>query len=69
MYIILGATGHIGSQLSKLLIEKGRDVIGITHNPKNRETIEEMGAKADVVDVKQLPLWKNSHRQATTIGV
>lgn len=52
MHIILGATGHIGSVLVKLLAERGEQVTGVTHNRDNVKQIEAVGAKAAVVDVK-----------------
>ena len=51
MHIILGATGHIGSVLVKLLAERGEQVTGVTHNRDNVAQIEAAGAKAAVVDV------------------
>lgn len=52
MYIILGATGHIGSALTKRLVEQGQEVTGITSNKNNVAVIEKMGAKAAVADVQ-----------------
>jgi uncharacterized protein YbjT (DUF2867 family) len=52
MHIILGATGHIGSVLIKLLAERGEQVTGVTHNRDNVKQIEAAGAKAAVVDVQ-----------------
>jgi uncharacterized protein YbjT (DUF2867 family) len=52
MHIILGATGHIGSVLIKLLAERGEQVTGVTHNRGNVKQIEAAGAKAAVVDVQ-----------------
>ncbi|NML20697.1 NAD(P)H-binding protein [Pseudoflavitalea sp. G-6-1-2] len=51
MYIILGATGHIGSALVKQLVEDGVSVTGVTSQTKNQHKIEEAGAKAAVANV------------------
>jgi uncharacterized protein YbjT (DUF2867 family) len=51
MYIILGATGHIGAVLTQLLVQEGQQVTGITSNNKNVARIEKMGAAAAVADV------------------
>jgi uncharacterized protein YbjT (DUF2867 family) len=52
MYIILGATGHIGSVLTRLLVEQGQKVTGITSSKKHVATIESMGATAAVANVQ-----------------
>jgi uncharacterized protein YbjT (DUF2867 family) len=52
MHIILGATGHIGSVLIKLLAERGEQVTGVTRNRDSVAQIEATGAKAAVVDVQ-----------------
>ncbi|RZJ64455.1 MAG: NAD-dependent epimerase/dehydratase family protein [Flavobacterium sp.] len=54
MIIVLGATGHIGSQVIKLLSQKDDQVIGITHDEKNRFQIESSGAEAAVADVNDV---------------
>ena len=51
MYIVLGATGNIGSTLTRLLVHEGQEVIAITHNEEHISTIENMGAQPAVVDV------------------
>lgn len=52
MYIVLGATGNIGSELTKLLAQKEKKVIGITHNKDRIQQIEHLGARPAVVDVR-----------------
>lgn len=51
MYIVLGATGNIGSELTKLLVQDGKKVIGITHNKDRIHQIEQLGARPAVVNV------------------
>lgn len=52
MYIILGATGHIGSVLIKQLVKDGAAVTGVTSNSAHIPQIEAAGAKAAVADVR-----------------
>ena len=36
MFVVLGATGHIGSELTKNLLRSGRDVTVVTRSEKTR---------------------------------
>lgn len=47
---LAGATGAIGRQLVPGLVEAGHEVFGTTRSQSKRREIEEMGAKAVVVD-------------------
>lgn len=51
MYIILGGTGHIGSSLAQLLLDRGEAVTVVTHSAHNRHDWEVKGARVAVVDV------------------
>jgi uncharacterized protein YbjT (DUF2867 family) len=51
MYIILGGTGHIGSALSRLLLEAGHKVTVVTHDRSKVAQIEQTGAQAAVTDI------------------
>jgi uncharacterized protein YbjT (DUF2867 family) len=51
MYIILGATGHVGSSVAKHLLHAGEPVTIVTHDPDKRADWEPLGAKVAVVDV------------------
>lgn len=52
MYIILGATGHIGSVVVRQLVQHGVAVTGITSNSDHVTQIENAGATAAVADVQ-----------------
>ncbi|ASZ13501.1 NAD(P)H-binding protein [Chitinophaga pendula] len=52
MYIILGATGHIGSAVIRQLVQHGASVTGITSNNDHASQIEKAGATAAVADVR-----------------
>ncbi len=51
MYIILGGTGHVGSSVATTLLEKGKKVTVITHNPQKAPEWEQKGANVTIVDV------------------
>src|SRR4051812_43300939 len=63
MHIILGGTGHVGSALSRRLVEAGEPVTIVTHDPKKANKTSRAGktvpqgaqvALADVHDVAAL---------------
>jgi uncharacterized protein YbjT (DUF2867 family) len=66
MYIILGGTGHVGSSVATTLLEKGKEVTVITHNPQKAPEWEQKGAKVTIVDVydsdKLHAVFKNGER-------
>jgi len=51
VYIILGGTGHVGSSVATTLLEKGKKVTVITHNPQKAPEWEQKGANVTIVDV------------------
>jgi len=52
MYTILGATGNIGSVITKKLLEKGEKVRVVGRNPGRLQQYVHKGAEAFVADVK-----------------
>ncbi len=57
MDIVLGGTGHVGSALTRALLERNRPVTVVTHRPEARAGLEALGARvaiADVGDARQL---------------
>ncbi|AUD04057.1 NmrA family NAD(P)-binding protein [Spirosoma pollinicola] len=57
MYIILGATGHVGSAVAQSLLDQGEEVTVITHDALKKEEWQQKGATvaiADVHDANQL---------------
>jgi uncharacterized protein YbjT (DUF2867 family) len=66
MYIILGGTGHVGASVATTLLEKGKEVTVITHNPQKTPEWEQKGANVRVVDVydsdKLHAVFKNGER-------
>lgn len=59
MYIILGATGHIGSVVAKQLLEAGASVTVLTRNAENAAELEKQGAQVAEVDVHDTEALRN----------
>lgn len=51
MYIILGATGHVGSAVAQTLLRKGQPVTVVTHDSKKADEWKQKGADVVVADV------------------
>ncbi|MET0298634.1 MAG: SDR family NAD(P)-dependent oxidoreductase [Flavitalea sp.] len=51
MYIITGATGHIGSAVADTLLNKGENVLIITRNEEKGDKWKRKGATVAVVDI------------------
>ncbi|MDJ1482513.1 NmrA family NAD(P)-binding protein [Cytophagaceae bacterium YF14B1] len=64
MYIILGATGHIGSVVAKTLLKQNEAVTVITRNQDKVHEWEQLGAKVAVVDVFQTDELRSVLQQA-----
>ena len=66
MYIILGGTGHVGSAVATTLLEKGKEVTVVTHNPQKAPEWEQKGAHVTVADVydsdKLQAIFRNGER-------
>jgi uncharacterized protein YbjT (DUF2867 family) len=52
MFIILGASGHVGSAVAQALLDQGLPVTAVTHNAAKVADWEQRGANAAVVDVR-----------------
>jgi uncharacterized protein YbjT (DUF2867 family) len=64
MYVILGATGHIGSALSQQLLERGESVTVITRNAAKREYWLSKGAHVALVDVSDVRALRHVFERA-----
>lgn len=51
MYIILGASGHVGSAVVKALAANGEPVVAIVHSDKGAELFHQSNVEATKVDV------------------
>lgn len=51
MYIVLGATGHVGSACVRALIDQSQPVLGVVHDRAGARRVQDLGADAAVVDI------------------
>ena len=51
MFIVLGASGHVGSEVANALLAAGEPVTTVLHDPSEAEAWTARGAKTAVVDV------------------
>ncbi|RPE09974.1 NAD-dependent epimerase/dehydratase family protein [Chitinophaga lutea] len=63
MHIILGATGHIGAALTKILLELGEPVTAVTRDPQKGEKLRQMGAHVAVVNVLDTEKLRRTFKQ------
>ncbi|MET0427604.1 MAG: NmrA family NAD(P)-binding protein [Microvirga sp.] len=63
MYVILGATGHIGSAVAQALLESDEAVTVITRDAGKAEQWRAKGAEAALVDLNDPPRLREALRQ------
>jgi len=63
MHIILGASGHIGSVLAKLLLVRQEPVTVVLHDPKKASEWQQRGAQTAVADVRDTEALRRIFRQ------
>ncbi|MCG2617775.1 NmrA family NAD(P)-binding protein [Terrimonas sp. NA20] len=59
MYIILGATGHIGSAVAQHLLDQQQEITIITRSPNNAALWEKKGAVTAIADIRNTTALKN----------
>lgn len=62
-YLILGATGHVGSATAKALLADGEDVIAIAHDAPKGEELRRLGAQVAVADVHDADALRDVFRR------
>lgn len=65
MYIVLGASGHIGGGLVDILVGQGLEVLAVVHNPAQVERIKTKGADAVAVDILDTDALRKVLRRGT----
>ena len=65
MFIILGATGHIGSVLAHTLLDKDLPVTAVLHDDRTTADWERRGAQVVVVDVRDSDALREVFRTGT----
>ncbi|MDZ7694301.1 MAG: NAD(P)-dependent oxidoreductase [Balneolaceae bacterium] len=64
---ITGATGFIGSAVTKRLLENNHQVTGLTHSPDKAETLQKKGVTPVVGDMRQPETWISAVEDAESI--
>lgn len=67
MYIILGATGHVGSQVTGRLLERQEPVTIVSRNRAKCDEWESRGAKVAVVDINDVAQLRQVFSQGTRL--
>ncbi|MBI0004515.1 NmrA family NAD(P)-binding protein [Bartonella sp. M0177] len=69
MFVVMGATGHIGSELTKNLLRSGRDVTVITRSKKRAENLVNLGARLAEIDIFDYHLLHEVLKQASGVYI
>ena len=69
MFVVLGATGHIGSELAKNLLRSGRDVTVVTRSGKRAENLVELGARLTEINISDYDLFHEILKQASGVYI
>lgn len=62
MFIVLGATGHVGSATAETLLKQGEAVTVVTRAPDRAEALRKLGAEIAVADVHDVETMRNVFR-------
>jgi len=63
MYLILGATGHVGSTVANALLQQGYPVTALLHTADHVRDWEQRGARTAVIDVHDVEALRQVFRQ------
>ncbi len=69
MFVVMGATGHIGSELAKNLLRSGRDVTVVTRSGKRAENLVKLGAQLAEIDISDDRLFHEVLKQASGLYI
>jgi uncharacterized protein YbjT (DUF2867 family) len=69
MYIILGATGHVGSALAQSLLTQGKSVTVITHDVRKKEEWQKKGAIVAIADAHDADQLRTVFQQGKRLFV
>lgn len=67
MYVIMGATGNIGSKLANILLDKGEKVKVIGRSAERLKPFVDHGAEAAVGDVSDVGFLTNAFKSANAV--
>ena len=69
MFVVMGATGHIGSELAKNLLLSGRDVTVVTRSGKRAENLVKLGAQLAEIDISDHRSLNEVLKQASGVYI
>ena len=69
MFVVMGATGHIGSQFAKNLLRSGRDLTVITRSGKRAKNLVELGARLTEINISDYDLFHEILKQASGVYI
>ena len=67
MYIVSGATGHTGSVVAKILLEKGLPVRVIVRSEEKGKTFKDLGAEIAVADLQNADAFTEALKGGTIL--
>ena len=67
MYVIMGATGNVGSKLANILLDKGEKIKVIGRSAERLKPFVDNGAEAAVGDISDAAFLKNTFKGADAI--
>lgn len=67
MYVITGATGHVGSKIVAQLLNKGKPVRMIARNEERMKAYEEKGAEGSIGTVEDTDFLTRSFKNSTAV--
>lgn len=62
MYVVMGATGHIGSVIVDALVAREHAVLGLIHSPDKAVDLEAKGVKSLVIDACDADALRDAFR-------
>jgi uncharacterized protein YbjT (DUF2867 family) len=63
MYIVVGATGHVGSAVAKILLDEGEAVTVVTRSPQKADAWRRRGAEVAIADVHDVSSMREVFRR------
>lgn len=69
MFVVMGATGHIGSEFAKNLLRSGRDVTVVTRSKKRAENLVKLGARLAEIDISDYHLLHEVLKEASGVYI
>ncbi|TDK26196.1 NAD-dependent epimerase/dehydratase family protein [Luteimonas aestuarii] len=63
MFIILGATGHVGSAVAETLLKNGHEVTAVTRHENNAQLLRAKGATVAVADLYDMEAMREVFRK------